>query len=76
VGAGAWHIAVLLCLALAVAGVVLILLGPPTMARGYHQDEIARFAPTAGHGVGQFLGESFLVGLVAYVGRRWLRVRL
>jgi hypothetical protein len=51
-------------------------LGPPSSARRFMRDEIARFAPTAGHGLGQLAGEAMLVCLVAYVGRRWLRVRL
>lgn len=50
--------------------------GPPSLARVYRQDEIARFHPTVGHGVGQFLGETFLLVLVACVARRWLKVRL
>lgn len=51
-------------------------LGPPSPARRFMRDEIARFAPTAGHGLGQLAGEAMLVCLVAYVGRRWLGVRL
>jgi hypothetical protein len=63
--------------AAAVAGAALFWLGPPTMAREYHaRSEIARFTPTAGHGLLQLGGESFLLALVAYAGRRWLRVRL
>ena len=51
-------------------------LGHPTIARLYAQDEIARFRPTAGHGLGQFLGESMLTALVVYAARRWFRVRI
>jgi hypothetical protein len=62
------------------AGVVTLgafaLLGPPSEARLHGQNEIARFVPTLGHGLGQFIGESTLLAVVAYVGRRWLRVRL
>jgi hypothetical protein len=60
----------------AVALGVLALLGPPTPARLYSQDEVARFTPSLGHGLGQLLGESLLLCLAAYVGRRWLRVRM
>lgn len=73
-----WTFRVLL---LAVASAVVCLgawwqVGPPSLARVYRQDEIARFRPTAGHGVGQFVGEAFLLACVAFVARRWLRVRL
>jgi hypothetical protein len=48
--------------------------GPPSRIREYHQNEIARFAPSVGHGVGQLLGETVLLMLVAYIGRKWLRL--
>jgi len=54
----------------------LALIGRPALAREYVQDEIARFRPTLGHGVVQFTGEGMLLVGVAYVARRWLRVRL
>jgi fermentation-respiration switch protein FrsA (DUF1100 family) len=64
----------------AAAGCVALLahlwLGPPTLTRAYQQNEVARFRPTAGHGVVQLAGETFLVCLCAYVGRRWLKIRL
>jgi hypothetical protein len=52
------------------------LLGWPSLTREYHRDEIARFKPGVVHGVVQFGGEAMLVALVAYAGKRWLRVRL
>ena len=61
----------------AIAGAVLLYLGPPAAEREYHvKSEIARFAPTVGHGLLQLGGETLLLILVAYVGRRWLRIRL
>ncbi len=61
----------------AVAGAAFLWLGPPATARAYHvKSEIMRFAPTVDHGLIQFGGETFLLILVAYVARRWLRVRL
>lgn len=51
-------------------------LGPPSPAREYRQDEIARFSPTGGHGIGQLLGETLLLCGVVYASRRWLRIRL
>lgn len=51
-------------------------LGPPSPARRFMRDEIARFRPTLGHGVGQLAGEAMLICLAAYAGRRWLGVRL
>lgn len=68
--------ALVLLVAAAVAGIAFLRLGPPTLAREYRQNEIARFAPTLGHGIGQLVGETFLMVLVAYAGRRWLGVRL
>ncbi|HKV74868.1 MAG TPA: hypothetical protein VJN95_10150 [Gemmatimonadales bacterium] len=59
-----------------VAALVFLALGPPTRARIYETDEIARFSPTLGHGLVQFCGETFLLAVVAYFARRWLRVRL
>jgi len=68
---------VCLCVAAAViAAVPYFLLGPPSPAREYRRNEIARFSPTAGHGIGQLAGEGLLLVGVAYVGRRWLRIRL
>jgi len=47
------------------------------MARRYHvKNEIGRFSPTVGHGLLQIGGETFLLIVIAYAGRRWLRVRL
>lgn len=66
----------ILLVAAAIAAVPLLTLGPPTRVRWYRQNEVARFAPTAGHGIGQLAAEAFLLLLVAYVGRRWLRLRL
>lgn len=60
----------LLCLAL------YSIIGKPSLARLYSQNEIERFNPTLGHGIGQLSGEAFLVFLVAFIARKWLRVRL
>ena len=62
------------------AGAIALLLylwvGPPSPARLYRQDEVARFSPTAGHGIGQLAGETVLLTCIAVVGRRWFRIRL
>jgi len=60
----------------AVAALAYAFLGRPSLAREYRQNEIARFTPTVGHGLGQFAGEAALLAAFAYAGRRWLRVRL
>lgn len=73
---GLSRVSIVIMVTLSEAVVIYLLLGPPTPERLYAQDEIARFAPTVGHGIGQFAGETFLVALVAYVGNRWLKVRL
>lgn len=51
-------------------------LGPTTIGRLYHQDEVLRFRPSAGHGLGQLAGEALLVMGCAWAARRWLRVKL
>jgi hypothetical protein len=51
-------------------------LGPPSAARQFHQDEVAAFAGAYRMGVFQVLSQVFLLAMVAYIGRRWLRIRL
>jgi hypothetical protein len=51
-------------------------LGPATTTRLYGRDEFARFRPTVGHGLGQFVGETLLSLLLIWAARRWLRLRL
>jgi len=50
--------------------------GTPSIRREYRQNEIGRFEPTISHGLIQCGGEAMLVGLVAWIARKWLRVRL
>ena len=52
------------------------LIGAPDVAREYRQNEFARFRPTAMHGIGQFAGMTLLICGFAYVGRRFLKIRL
>ena len=67
----------ILTLAAAIVAIVLYsILGQSSPKRLYTQDEIARFKPTLGHGVGQFLGETFLIAIYAFVARKWLRIKL
>ena len=69
--------AVIVLAGFAIAGAAFMWLGPPALAREYQvKNEVARFAPTVGHGLLQLGGETFLLVLVAYSGRRWLRIRL
>jgi Domain of unknown function (DUF4405) len=68
--------AVVLIAATVVGVAAFLTLGPPTVTRIYRQNEVARFAGSPARGVGQFAGESMLLCVVAYAGRRWLRVRL
>jgi hypothetical protein len=70
-----WTALVLLASAI-IAGVPLAVLGRPTEARLHPGNEVLRFSPSLPRGMAQFLGESCLVAIVAYLGRRWLRVRL
>jgi len=59
-----------------VAALLFLCLGPPSHAREYRQNEFARFAPTAVHGIVQLVGEALLLSGVVYASRRWLRIRL
>jgi hypothetical protein len=72
----AGRLALILMAAAGVAWLAFLRVGPPSLGRLYRQNEIARFAPTADHGVGQLLGEGLLLVLFAYAGRRWLWIRL
>ena len=60
----------------ALAAALRIMMGPARISRVYHQDEILRFHPTLGHGLGQLAGETFLVLCCAWFARRWMRVKL
>jgi uncharacterized protein (UPF0261 family) len=71
-----WRSVAILAGAAVVAEVMFALLGQPTPARLYAQDEIARFHPTLVHAVVQFGGKGALLALMIYAGRRWLRMRL
>jgi phosphoglycerate dehydrogenase-like enzyme len=50
--------------------------GAPSLRRKVRQNEIARFAPTVGHGLFQLFGETLLVVGAAVVARRVVKVRL
>ena len=52
------------------------LIGEPSITRLYRHNEVARFNPSLGHGMLQLLGEVFLIAIVAFIARKWLRVRL
>ncbi|MFI5185652.1 MAG: DUF4405 domain-containing protein [Chitinophagales bacterium] len=71
-----WRIFVIILFAGVFAFSLYSLLGRPTVARLYIHDEIARFKPRLDHGIGQFAGEAFLIAIVAFIARRWLRIRL
>jgi hypothetical protein len=59
-----------------VSGAMYVATGAPSPKRRVRQDEIARFAPTLGHGLFQLFGETSLVVLAAWIARRGLKVRL
>jgi hypothetical protein len=69
-------IALVLMASAIIAVVSLLILGKPAEARLHVGDEVSRFSANLQRGAVQFLGESCLVAVVAYLGRRWLRVRL
>ncbi len=61
-------------------GIVFLLLyttvGEPSLSRLDSQNEIARFAPSLGHGIIQLSGETILIFLVVFIARKWLHVKL
>jgi len=59
-----------------VSMVLYSIIGKPSRAKLYSQNEIARFYPSLGHGLVQFFGEAFLLIVVAFIARKWLRIRL
>jgi hypothetical protein len=52
------------------------MIGQPSIKRLYAHNEIARFSPTFDRGMVQLLGEAVLLAIVAFVARKWLRIRL
>lgn len=52
------------------------IIGEPSLTRLYNHNEIARFHPSLGHGILQFLGETFFIATVAFIAIKWLRIRL
>jgi len=53
-----------------------LIVGQPSLSRLHNQNEIARFRPSLDHGIVQFLGETLLLVIVAFIARKWLRIRL
>jgi len=70
------RIAILILAAAFVALVLYSIIGEPSPARLYNHNEIARFNPSFVHGIIQFFGEAFLIAVVVFVARKWLRIRL
>jgi hypothetical protein len=67
----------ILVLATALVSIVLYsIIGEPSITRLHNQNEISRFSPTLDHGLIQLFGEMFLLALVAFIGIKWLRIRL
>jgi len=52
------------------------IVGQPSLSRLYNRNEIARFQPSLDHGLVQFFGEALLLAIVAFIARKWLRIRL
>jgi len=53
-----------------------LIVGQPSLSRLYDQNEITRFQPGLDHGIVQFLGEALLLAIVAFIARKWLRIKL
>jgi hypothetical protein len=70
------RIGILILATVLVSLILYSMIGKPSLTRLYNQDEIARFNPSLGHGIVQFMGEAFLVAIVALIARKWLRIRL
>lgn len=70
------RIGILILATFLISIVLYSIIGKPSITRLYDQNEIARFYPSLGHGIVQFLGEAFLLAIVAFIARKWLRIRL
>ena len=70
------RIGILILTASLVSLLLYSIIGGPSLARLHNQNEIARFNPTFGHGIVQFLAEALFVAIVAFIARKWLRIRL
>jgi hypothetical protein len=70
------RIGILLLATSLVSFALYMIIGEPSITRLYSQNEIARFNPSLGHGILQLFGEAFLLVIVAFIGRKWLRIRL
>lgn len=72
---GSW-VLVIVTAAGVVVGTAIECLGPPSAARRSATNEIARFAGSPLHGAGQLAGETLLLCVAAYLGRKALRLRI
>jgi hypothetical protein len=70
------RIGILVLVTSLVALLLYFIIGEPSPARLYTQNEVSRFDPTFSHGIGQLSGETFMIFLVAFIARKWLRIRL
>ena len=70
------RIGILLIATSLVSVVIYSIIGEPSLARLYNHNEMARFKPGLGHGLIQFTGEALLIFIVAFIARKWLRIRL
>ena len=70
------RIGVLILVTCLISIVLYGIIGKPSLTRLYNHNETARFYPSLGHGIVQFLGEAFLLAIVAVIARKWLRIRL
>jgi len=70
------RVAILILAAAVVALMWYSIIGKPNLARLYSQNEIARFIPSIDHGLIQLFGEAFLIVVIAFIARKWLKIRL
>lgn len=70
------RILIVLLAASIVSFILIFLVGMPTTERLYHHSYIKEYMPTLKNGIGQFLGESFFVIVIAFIAHKWLRIKL
>lgn len=70
------RVLVILAAVAAIVGTAVAYLGVPSDSRRYALTEIARFAGSGWHGWVQLAGETLLLILAVYLGRKGLRLRL
>jgi Domain of unknown function (DUF4405) len=73
---GLLRICIIILASVIIASILFLILGSPAATRLIIENEIARFIPRLLQGVVQFAGTAITIAILAYIARRWLKLRL